>query len=61
MDRAICLSTNTSAEPSGYGISTGTSATCISEGLINQPTNLGQQVGGRQAMAIPMFPRDRAP
>jgi len=29
--------------------------------LINQPMNLGQQVGGQQAVANPMFPGDRAP
>jgi len=31
------------------------------QGLINQLMNLGQQVGGQQAMANPIFPRDRAP
>jgi len=31
------------------------------QGLINRPMNLGQQVGGQQAMVNPMFPRDRAP
>jgi len=31
------------------------------QGLINQPMNLGQQIGGQQAMAIPIFSRDRAP
>ena len=31
------------------------------QGLINQPMNLGQQVGGQQAVVNPMFPRDRAP
>jgi len=31
------------------------------QGLINQPTNLGQQVGGQQAVANLMFPGDRAP
>jgi len=30
------------------------------QGLINQPMNLGQQIGGQQAVANPMFPRDRA-
>jgi len=30
------------------------------QGLINQPMNLGQQIGGQQAMANPMFPGDRA-
>jgi len=29
-------------------------------GLTNQPMNLTQQVGGQQAVANPMFPRDRA-
>jgi len=31
------------------------------QGLINQSMNFGQQVGGQQAMANPMFPGDRAP
>jgi len=31
------------------------------QGLINQLMNLGQQVGGQQAMVNPMFSRDRAP
>jgi len=31
------------------------------QGLINQPMNLGQQVGGQQAVVNPMFPGDRAP
>jgi len=31
------------------------------QGLINQPMNLGQQVGGQQAMTNPMFPGDRVP
>jgi len=31
------------------------------QGLINQQMNLGQQVGGQQAMVNPMFPRDRVP
>jgi len=30
------------------------------QGLIIQPINLGQQVGGQQAIANPMFPGDRA-
>ena len=33
----------------------------LNQGLINLPMNLGQQVGGQQAMANPMFPADRAP
>jgi len=31
------------------------------QGLINQSMNLGQQVGGQQVVANPMFPGDRAP
>ena len=31
------------------------------QGLINQPMNLGQQVGGQQVVANPMSPGDRAP
>jgi len=31
------------------------------QGLINQPMNLGQQIGGQQAMVNPMFPGDREP
>jgi len=31
------------------------------QGLINQPMNLGQHVGGQQVVANPMFPGDRAP
>jgi len=31
------------------------------QGPINQLTNLAQQIGGQQAVANPMFPRDRAP
>ena len=31
------------------------------QGLINQPMNLAQQVGGQQAVANVMFPGDRAP
>jgi len=31
------------------------------QGLINQPMNLGQQVGGQQAVVNSMFPGDRAP
>jgi len=61
MDRAVCLSTDASAESSGYRVSTGTSPTWVSEGLINQPMNLGQQLGGQQAMVNPMFHGDRAP
>jgi len=32
-----------------------------SQGLINQPMNLGQQLGGQQTMVNPMFHGDRAP
>jgi len=31
------------------------------QGLVNQPMNLAQQVGGQQAVAIAMFPGDCAP
>jgi hypothetical protein len=31
------------------------------QGLVNQPMNLAQQVGGPQAVANAMFPGDRAP
>jgi len=31
------------------------------QGLVNQPMNLGQQLGGQQAMLNPMFHGDRAP
>jgi hypothetical protein len=31
------------------------------QGLMNQPINLGQQVGGQQVVANPMFHGDRAP
>jgi len=31
------------------------------QGLINQPMNLGQQLGGQRAMVNPMFHGDRAP
>jgi len=31
------------------------------QGLANQPMNLAQQIGGQQAMANVMFPRERAP
>jgi len=31
------------------------------QGLINQPMNLGQQLGGQQAMANPIFTGDHAP
>jgi len=30
------------------------------QGFVNQPMNLAQQVGGQQAVANAMFPRDRA-
>jgi len=31
------------------------------QGPANQPMNLAQQIGGQQAMANVMFPRERAP
>ena len=31
------------------------------QGLVNQPMNLAQQIGGQQAMANVMFPEDRVP
>jgi len=39
MDMTVCLSTDASAESSGYGISTGTNAAWISESRIDQPAD----------------------
>ena len=50
MDRTVSLSTDASAESSDSRISTR---------HVNQPMNLGQQIGGQ--MVNPMFLADRAP
>jgi len=62
MDRAVCLSTNDTTEPSGYRILAGTDAGWFqNQGPANQLMNLAQQMGGQQLMANAMFLGDRAP
>jgi hypothetical protein len=48
MDMAVCLSIDASAESSGQGFQQGPVQIGFqNQGLINQPMNFGQQLGGQ--------------
>ena len=60
MDRTVSLSTDASAESSGCGFQQGQIQPGFqNQGLVNQPMNLGQQIGGQMINLI--FHADHAP